>query len=82
MDPIHPITPGPLPVSRAARLPVERLERITRERDRPSHEGRQQPRREPRQPTPANERTLKGALPAEGQAGEDDDGTPHIDVRA
>jgi len=72
MDPIHPITPGPLPVSRAARLPVERLERITRERDRPSHEGRQQPKR---QPAPEDERTLKGT-------GEDDDGTPHIDVRA
>lgn len=68
MDPIHPIAPGPPRISPAARLPVEPLERITRERDRPSKDGQQRRRREP-PPAPALER-------------DEDDGRPHIDVRA
>jgi hypothetical protein len=47
---------------------VEPLERITRERDRPSKDGRRRRRREPA-PAPAID-------PGE------DDGRPHIDVRA
>ncbi len=69
MDPIHPIAPGPPRISPAARLPVEPLERITRERDRPSKDGQQRRRREP---PPA------GRAPEQGE----DDGRPHIDVRA
>ncbi len=69
MDPIQPITPGPPPISPAARLPVQPLERISRDRDRPSHdEGRRQPRREP--------------PPPEYESDADDDGRPHVDVRA
>jgi hypothetical protein len=67
VDPIHPIAPGPPRISPAARLPVEPLERITRERDRPSKDGQQRRRREPPPPAP--------------DLGEDD-GRPHIDVRA
>jgi hypothetical protein len=67
VDPIHPITPGPPPIS--ARLPVEPLERITRERDRPSRDARERKRREA-VPVPAPER------------GADDEGHPHVDVRA
>jgi hypothetical protein len=71
MDPIHPITPGPLPVSG---LPVQPLERITRERDRPSKDSQQRRRR-----------TLKGTgePPPAVDPGEDDqDERPRIDVRA
>jgi hypothetical protein len=68
VDPIHPIAPGPPRISPAARLPVEPLERITRERDRPSKDGQQRRRQPP--PPPASE-----------EPGEDD-GRPHIDVRA
>jgi hypothetical protein len=68
VDPIHPIAPGPPRISPAARLPVEPLERITRERDRPSKDGQQRRRREPPS-APAPER-------------DEDDGRPHIDVRA
>jgi hypothetical protein len=69
VDPIHPIAPGPPRISPAARLPVEPLERIARERDRPSKDGQQRRRREP---------------PPAGRASEqdEDDGRPHIDVRA
>lgn len=69
MDPIHPITPGPPPIQRPRTLPVERLERVSRERDRPSHDAEERRRRE-RQSFPR---------PAED---EEDDGLPHIDVRA
>jgi hypothetical protein len=69
VDPIHRITSGPPAVSRAGRTPVERLERITRERDRPSAEQRKRRRKEP-------------DAPAHPPQGEDDEGRPHIDVRA
>lgn len=69
MDPIHPIAPGPPPISPATRLPVQPLERISRERDRPSKDQRQRGRREP-PPHPEPER-------------DPDDGEhPHVDVRA
>jgi hypothetical protein len=68
VDPIHPIAPGPPRISPASGLPVDPLERITRERDRPSKDGQQRKRRES-PPTPAPE------------LGEDD-GRPHVDVRA
>lgn len=68
MDPIHPITPGPLPIP-SATTPVERLQRISRERDRPARERREQRRHEP-PPEPPPEH------------GEDDEGRPHIDIRA
>jgi hypothetical protein len=68
VDPIHPIAPGPPRISPASGLPVDPLERITRERDRPSKDGQQRKRREP-PPPPARE------------LGEDD-GHPHVDVRA
>jgi hypothetical protein len=69
MDPIHPITPGTPPVQRARSMPVERLERVSRERDRPSHDAEGRGRRE---------RERFERAPEE----EDDDGLPHIDVRA
>lgn len=70
MDPINPITPGPLPI---AQLPVEPLERITRERDRPAKDAQQRRRREP---PPAFEHQ-------DGKDGEDgEDDRPRIDVRA
>jgi len=68
VDPIHPIAPGPPPIS--ARLPVEPLERITRERDRPARDGRQAKRREP--PPPPEPDVLDA----------DDEGRPHVDIRA
>jgi hypothetical protein len=73
MDPIHPITPGLPLIPRGAMLPVERLERISRERDRPTHEER----RERRDPAYRSSND-----PEEEGAQEDDDGRPHIDVRA
>jgi hypothetical protein len=67
MDPIHPIAPGPLPIS--ARLPVQPLERVSREHDRPSGERQQRsPRREP-QPE------------EEWREDDDADGPGHVDVR-
>jgi len=48
---------------------VEPLERITRERDRPSKDGQQRRRRESPPPGRAPEQ-------------DEDDGRPHIDVRA
>ena len=68
MDPIHPIAPGPLPIPQGT-TPVERLQRISRERDRPQRERRGQARQEP-PPEPPPDR------------GEDDEGRPHIDIRA
>jgi len=68
VDPIHPIVPGPLPISR---LPVEPPERVSRERDRPSRDGGQRRRREP-PPT----------LESEHGPDDDEDGRPHIDVHA
>jgi hypothetical protein len=68
VDPIHPIAPGPPRISPASGLPVDPLERITRERDRPSKDGQQRKHREP-PPAPPHE------------LGEDD-GHPHVDVRA
>lgn len=74
MDPIHPITPGPLPVSQALRPAVPRLERITREGDRPSKDAQE------RQSRRRHEAELSS------QPGEDEDpedgGRPHVDVRA
>jgi len=69
MDPIHPITPGPPAIPRAAVPPVDRLKRISRERDRPSKDAQQKERREP-----------MGADGHEDQG--EDDGRPHIDIRA
>jgi hypothetical protein len=68
MDPIHPIAPGPPGFRGQGSLPVDRLERISRERDRPERD----PRRRPRQPPPSHG---ENAPP-------EDDGRPHIDVRA
>jgi len=69
MDPIQPLGHGPLaPIARMGRQPVDRAEPISRERDRPSREEQERRRREE-----AAEQT---------QAPEDDDGLPHIDVRA
>jgi hypothetical protein len=73
MDPIHPIAPGPPVIPRGAMVPVERLERISRERDRPTREERQQ-RRDPAY--------RRAGDPDEEGPPEDDDGRPHIDVRA
>jgi hypothetical protein len=67
MDPIHPIAPGPTPIS--DRLPVQPIDRVSRERDRPPAD-QQRRRREPPPPAPGDEQ------------GEDDGGHPHIDVRA
>ncbi|HLM86715.1 MAG TPA: hypothetical protein VK272_11060 [Solirubrobacteraceae bacterium] len=73
MDPIHPITPGPTPIS--ARLPVQPLERITRERDRPWREEQRRRRRE------APSATELASSP-EGERDDDDGGErPHVDVR-
>jgi hypothetical protein len=69
VDPIHPIAPGPRPLSRAERAPVQRLERISRERDRPSKDQREGKRRQPPRESAA-------------EPGEDDEERPHIDVRA
>ncbi len=67
MDPIQPLGHGPLaPIARKGRQPVDRAEPISRERDRPSREAEERRRRKEM---------------AE-QAGEDEDGRPHIDVRA
>ena len=68
MDPIHPIAPGPLPI-RPGATPVERLPRISRERDRPARERQQQGRHEPPPEPPPDH-------------GDDDEGRPHIDIRA
>lgn len=68
MDPIQPLGHGPLaPIARMGRQPVDRAEPISRDRDRPSHEEERRRRKE--------------AANAE-QRPEDDDGRPHIDVRA
>jgi hypothetical protein len=68
MDPINPITPGPPPIS--ARLPVQPLQRITREQDRPSPQEQRRRRRQAREE------------PDAGPDERDDDGRPHVDVRA
>jgi len=66
MDPLQPIVPG---FRGQGHQPVERLERLSRERDRPEHDTPRRRRREaPREPAPDE--------PPE------DDGLPHIDVRA
>jgi hypothetical protein len=69
MDPIDPIVPGALPISRAARTPVEPVQRITRDRDRPAKEDA---RERPREHSGASD---------EQQTPPEDDGHPHIDVR-
>jgi hypothetical protein len=71
VDPIHPIAPGPSPLSRAAGVPVEPVERVSRERDRPSREGGSRRRREPPPPPPVR---------APGDEADGDQ--PRIDVRA
>jgi hypothetical protein len=70
MDPIQPLGHGPLaPIARMGRQPVDRTEPISRERDRPSRE--------------AEERRRRKAFAEQAQQPEDqDDGRPHIDVRA
>jgi hypothetical protein len=65
MDPLSPITPGPLPLSQT---PVEPLQRISRERDRPARDDTPRRRREP--PPPEDEHD-----------DEDDGERPRIDVR-
>jgi len=70
MDPIQPLGHGPLaPIARKGRQPVDRAEPISRERDRPSREAEERRRR-------------KEMDDQAGQTGEDEDGRPHIDVRA
>jgi hypothetical protein len=66
MDPIHPIVPGPTPIT--DRLPVQPIERVSRERDRPSSDQRRR-RPAPRQTPPERDE-------------EDEDGRPHVDVCA
>jgi hypothetical protein len=65
MDPIHPIAPGPLPIS--ARLPVQPLARVSREQDRPTGERQQRQRR--REPAPE-----------EDWDEDDEDGPGHVDI--
>jgi hypothetical protein len=77
MDPIHPIVPGPTPIS--ARLPVQPLERVSRERDRPGQEGQQGRRR---QPPPASSPQGEPDGLGEDRGEEGDDGRPRIDIRA
>jgi hypothetical protein len=67
VDPIDPIAPGPLPIPQGM-TPVERLPRIARERDRPQRERRKQAHQEP--------------PPEPPERGGDDEGRPHIDIRA
>jgi hypothetical protein len=68
MDPIQPLGHGPLaPIARRERRPVDRAEPISRERDRPEHEQERRRRKEAEDAT---------------QPPEDEDGHPHIDVRA
>jgi hypothetical protein len=74
MDPISPISSGSPSIKRPASLPVERLERVTRERDRPSWDGQEDKRRKP------EDRSSRAGELAE--RGEDDEGHPHVDVRA
>lgn len=70
MDPIQPLGHGPLaPIARMGRQPVDRAEPISRDRDRPSRDREEERRRR------------EEAANAE-QGPEDDDGRPHIDVRA
>jgi len=76
VDPIHPIIPGPTPIS--VRLPVQPLERITRERDRPLREQQRRRRRQaPSAPEPASSPEGEGTR----DDGEDDGERPHVDVR-
>lgn len=73
MDPIQPLGHGPLaPIARKGRQPVDRAEPISRERDRPSREAEERRRR----------KEMADQADRAGQTGEDDDGRPHIDVRA
>jgi hypothetical protein len=65
VDPIHPIAPGPLPIS--ARLPVQPLVRVSREQDRPTGERQQRQRR--REPAPEEE-----------WPEDDEDGPGHVDI--
>ncbi|HEV3047668.1 MAG TPA: hypothetical protein VGY13_09935 [Solirubrobacteraceae bacterium] len=66
MDPIHPILPGPTPIT--DRLPVQPIERVSRERDRPGSDQQGRRRAPPEIPPEPDE--------------EDEDGRPHVDVRA
>ncbi len=70
MDPIQPLGHGSLaPIARMGRQPVDRAEPISRERDRPSRE--------------AEERRRRKALADQTRGpADEDDGLPHIDVRA
>jgi hypothetical protein len=71
VDPIHPIAPGPPAVPPGGTRPVERLERISRERDRPPKDRQRRDRREP-----------AGRESADGESSDEDEGRPHVDVRA
>jgi len=69
MDPIQPLGHGPLaPIARRGRQPIDRAEPISRERDRPSRE--------------AEERRRRKQAADRAHPPEEDDGLPHIDVRA
>jgi hypothetical protein len=70
MDPIRPVAFGPSAIAPTGRTPVERLERITRERDRRAKDEQERRRRQ----QAANARSEQGEP--------EDDGRPHIDVRA
>jgi hypothetical protein len=69
MDPIHPIAPGPPIFPQGGPDPVRRPEQVRREGRR----DKQQPRRRAGQPAVAD---------FEGEENPEDDGRPHIDVRA
>jgi len=68
MDPIQPIASQVPAVPE--RLPVQRAERVSRERDRPGSDPRRRRRHQPLPPS------------VEELPREDDDGRPHVDVRA
>jgi hypothetical protein len=74
-DPIQPIGPGLPLVPPGGLEPVKRLERVTRERDRPAE--REWEEQEARRRGPEYKRSAR----VEGVE-EEDDGKPHVDVRA
>ncbi len=69
MDPIPPVPPAPPGFRGQGSLPVDRLERVSRERDRPRQRRRERDHDQPPE------------TPGQQEPGEDD-GRPHIDVRA
>jgi len=69
MDPLNPISSGPPAMPTRRVPPVDRLVKISREGDRPRREAEERRRR------------AEEGRPEDGEDGEQD-GLPHIDVRA